>query len=125
MFRKNDKALITARRVMLAVAVIASVIAVAAGIVLCVLAFDRTILTGLYGESAPPLALPLFIGGVALMIVLPLLCWFIWVFMNLRFTQMFDLKLIRNKLYGIYDPFLEKYVSTNSERKEIRRRLQQ
>ena len=120
MFRKNDKSLINARWVTLACIILLLIAAVAAGVVLCGLAFDQTILEGPYGEGAPPVDLTLFISGIVIILVFTLLCVFAWTFANLRFTQMFDLKLIRNKLYGIYDPILEKYVSTKKERKEIR-----
>lgn len=125
MFRKNDKSLINARWITLACIILFLIAAVAAGAVLCVLAFDQTILEGLYGEGAPPVELSLFISGIVIILVFPLFCVFTWTFANLRFTQMFDLKLIRNKLYGIYDPILEKYVSTKKERKESRQRFRQ
>lgn len=125
MFQKNDKSLINARWITLTCIILLLIAAVAAGVVLCALAFDQTILEGLYGEGAPPVDLTLFISGIVIILVFPLLCVFAWTFANLRFTQMFDLKLIRNKLYGIYDPILEKYVSTKKERKEIRQRFRQ
>ena len=47
MFRKNDKSLINARWITLACIILLLIAAVAAGVVLCALAFDQTILEGL------------------------------------------------------------------------------
>lgn len=71
MFRKNDKSLINARWITLTCIILLLIAAVAAGVVLCALAFDQTILEGLYGEGAPPVDLTLFISGIVIILVSP------------------------------------------------------
>ena len=63
MFRKNDKSLINARWITLTCIILLLIAAVAAGVVLCALAFDQTILEGLYGEGAPPVDCLLYTSG--------------------------------------------------------------
>lgn len=117
MFIKNDTALFRARRTVIALLWVTGILFVIAGIILCVLAFLPQLAPQLCTERwVGEFNLGMLIGGCSLILFIPIICYFIWIFANLRFTQMFDLKLIRNKLYGIYDPQIFKYVMSKYER---------
>lgn len=125
MFWKNDRPLYTARKCALAVTIVLTLLCIGAGILLCVFSFGPYLSEEAIGELANGYRLASLLGGIFLIVVLPLVCWLGWIFTSLRFAQMFDLKLIRNKLYGINDPLLEKHVCSRSERRIIRRQMQQ
>ena len=81
MFQKNDSALLTARSIVLVVITLLAVGSFVAGIVLSIVA-----------ESA--LFVLIILGGW-------FFCWLLWVFARLYLSYLCDIKLIRNKLYGV------------------------
>ena len=96
MFEVNDKSLRTVR-VILNVWVWGGAIAcVICGIVLSALGMI---------EVGLPL---LFVGRLA--------CWLMWVFGRLYLSYLCDIKLIRNKLYGVGNENLDVFLKTKTER---------
>lgn len=94
MFEKNDKALLTARIIIIATIVISAIISLIVGILLAVY------VNGLYFLYA-------FIGWF--------FCWLLWVFAKLYLSFLCDVKLIRNKLYGIDNKGLEVFIKSDVE----------
>ena len=83
MFEKNDKALFTARTLLIVVCLIFGIGGAIAGIVLCCI-----------DEDMLAIGLPLLFCG-------PFFAWLMWIFGQLSLNMMCDIKLIRNKLYGV------------------------
>lgn len=104
MFEKNDKALFTARVLLIVVCLLFAIGGAIAGIVLCCI-----------DEDMLAIGLPLLFCG-------PLLAWLMWIFGQLSLNMMCDIKLIRNKLYeeGIesFKPFLEYKTSAEDEEEQ-------
>ena len=104
MFEKNDKALFTARVVLIVVCLLFAIGGAIAGIVLCCI-----------DEDMLAIGLPLLFCG-------PLVAWLMWIFGQLSLNMMCDIKLIRNKLYeeGIesFKPFLEYKTRADDEEEQ-------
>ncbi len=104
MFEKNDKALFTARVLLIVVCLIFGIGGAIAGIVLCCI-----------DEDMLAIGLPLLFCG-------PFFAWLMWIFGQLSLNMMCDIKLIRNKLYeeGIesFKPFLEYKTSAEDEEEQ-------
>lgn len=104
MFEKNDKALFTARVVLIVVCLLFAIGGAIAGIVLCCI-----------DEDMLAIGLPLLFCG-------PFFAWLMWIFGQLSLNMMCDIKLIRNKLYeeGIesFKPFLEYKTSAEDEEEQ-------
>ena len=90
MFYKNDKSLLTARIILIVVISIMTAGCVLSGIILAVL------LDAIY--------LLIAAGG-------GLFCWLGWVVARLYLSYLCDVKLIRNKLYGIDNDSLQAFLS--------------
>ena len=104
MFEKNDKALFTARVLLIVVCLIIAIGGIIAGALLCYHLYDGYVI-----------GLPLIFG-------LPILASLIWIFGRLFLNFLCDIKLIRNKLYeeGIesFKPFLEYKTSAEDEEEQ-------
>ncbi len=104
MFEKNDKALFTARVLLIVVCLIFGIGGAIAGIVLCCI-----------DEDMLAIGLPLLFCG-------PFFAWLMWIFGQLSLNMMCDIKLIRNKLYeeGIesFKPFLEYKTRADDEEEQ-------
>lgn len=81
MFEKNDKQLLTIRTVIDVITILFFVIGIICSIILLV---NREIFPGVF-----------------LLVFVPLCCWLMWLAWRLMMTFLCDVKLIRNKLYGI------------------------
>ena len=93
MFEKNDKALLTARIIVI---VVISIFAVASFVLGIVLAQDE--------------------GYLFLVAVVGwFLCWIMWVVARLYMSYLVDVKLIRNKLYGESNEGLEVFFKAKEE----------
>lgn len=99
MFEKNDKQLFTVRTLLNVIVWIFVIAGVISGIVFLV------------GNS---IAI-----GLLLLLFVPFLSWIIWVVARLYLTYLCDIKLIRNKLYGLDNDglkvFLEEKVDTSNQ----------
>lgn len=104
MFEKNDKALFTARTLLIVVCLIFGIGGAIAGIVLCCI-----------DEDMFAIGLPLLFCG-------PFFAWLMWIFGQLSLNMMCDIKLIRNKLYEesieSFKPFLEYETRADDEEKQ-------
>lgn len=104
MFEKNDKALFTARTLLIVVCLIFGIGGAIAGIVLCCI-----------DEDMLAIGLPLLFCG-------PFFAWLMWIFGQLSLNMMCDIKLIRNKLYEesieSFKPFLEYKTRADDEEKQ-------
>ena len=78
MFLENDRALLTARRIFVALTIVFALLSLTMGIVLAALIHWALIFTAVVGWF---------------------LDWLMWVFTNLLLSYLCDVKLIRNKLY--------------------------
>ena len=92
MFEENDKALHTMRKVVIAIVALLVVGSVVAGIVLAVTVSGVMILITL--------------GGL-------LLSWLTWVSADVLISYLCDIKLIRNKLYGVNNEDLEDIIGSD------------
>ncbi|MBR7160578.1 MAG: hypothetical protein IKD20_06040 [Clostridia bacterium] len=100
MFKKNDKSLLRVRGLFRLIYVITLTCSIVAGVFFLLasigLGSKGSTTTGLFAGTSIGLAL---IFGVAV----PIALWIGWQFINLLFTYMIDVKLIRNKIYKVYD----------------------
>ena len=94
MFDKNDKQLKTVRTIRLVCAIIFAVLGVIGGIIVCV------------GGG--------ILLGILLLLLTPFLSWLAWVFGSLILTFLCDVKLIRNKLYGLDNGNLSEFITQES-----------
>ena len=55
------------------------------------------------------------IGGIALILFGSLVFWSIWIFSQLVFSTICDIKLIRNKLYGLNNDNLQSFMDEDDD----------
>ncbi len=91
MFEKNDKALLTAKTIVMVIIALFAIVSLIAGILLAVL---------------------IHVACIVLTFVLWFLCWLMWVFRRLHLSYLCDIKLIRNKLYDESNDGLEAFLKT-------------
>lgn len=94
MFGKNDKALLAARIILIVVISILTTGCVLAGIIMTIV--DENLIFLLISA-----------GGA-------LFCWLAWVIARLYLSYLCDVKLIRNKLYGIENDNLQVFLTEKS-----------
>ena len=99
MFDKNDKQLKIVRKITFICAIIFAVLGVIAGIILCAT------------EDASGTNL---IAGILLIVLVPFLSWLAWVYASLLLTFLCDVKLMRNKMYGLDNDNLSEFISSPS-----------
>ena len=95
MFKKNDKSLLRVRTIFHIIYVLLLSVSIIGGILF--------FLSSMGYNRNPLLAQSSLTIGVILLIPVPILLWLGWQFINLLFTYMIDVKLIRNKMYKVYD----------------------
>lgn len=98
MFERNDKQLLTVRILLNIVTWIFVLAGIISGIILLV------------NDS---IAL-----GLVMLFLVPFLSWLMWVVARLYLTYLCDIKLIRNKLYGIENENLSVFLSAKTETHE-------
>lgn len=98
MFEKNDKQLLTVRILLNVVTWIFVLAGIISGIILLV------------NEST---AL-----GLVMLLLVPFLSWLMWVVARLYLTYLCDIKLIRNKLYGVGNENLNVFLAAKAETDE-------
>lgn len=96
MFEVNDKFLRTVRVILNVVTWIGVIACIVCGIVLS--------------------ALGMLAAGLPILFVGPFACWLSWVFARLYLCYLCDVKLIRNKLYGVGNENLDVFLKTKAER---------
>ncbi len=102
MFEKNDKQLLIVRTILNVVTWIFIILGVVLGIVLS--------------------ALEMLEIGLPLLFFIPFLSWVMWVFVRLHLSHLCDIKMIRNKIYGVDNDnlkvFLEEKANTGFQEEE-------
>lgn len=96
MFEVNDRSLRTVRVILNVVTWIGVIACIVCGIVLS--------------------ALGMLAAGLPILFVGPFACWLSWVFARLYLSYLCDIKLIRNKLYGVGNENLDVFLKTKAER---------
>ena len=96
MFEVNDRSLRTVRVILNVVTWIGVIACIVCGIVLS--------------------ALGMLAAGLPILFVGPFACWLSWVFARLYLCYLCDVKLIRNKLYGVGNENLDVFLKTKAER---------
>lgn len=81
MFDKNDKTLFAMRAICIVTIIVLAIVSTALGILLMV--------AGYVG------------AGIILIVLFLFCCWLFWVYNRLHISYLCDIKLIRNKLYGV------------------------
>ena len=99
MFERNDKQLLTVRIITNVVAWIFAVAGIIAGIVLS--------------------ALGMLESGLPILFVVPFLSWLMWVYVRLHLSHLCDIKLIRNKLYGVDNDNLKVFLEEKFTKREL------
>ena len=99
MFERNDKQLLTVRIITNVVTWIFAVAGIIAGIVLS--------------------ALGMLESGLPILFVVPFLSWLMWVYVRLHLSHLCDIKLIRNKLYGVDNDNLKVFLEEKLSEEEI------
>ena len=97
MFQNNDKYLVVARKILSVLSIILGALGVITGLILC--------------------SLEVYVAGLILMLVEPILCLIVWFVGMLVLSYLCDVKLIRNKLYGESNDYLKDFLSQKSEPK--------
>lgn len=82
MFDKSDKALLTFRVLAMVFIIVVFLCGIVGGIILCT--SEQSLVT-----------------GILVLVIMPFLCWFMWLLNRLVVSYMCDIKLIRNKLYEL------------------------
>ena len=82
MFDKSDKVLLTFRVLAMVFIIVVFLCGIVGGIILCI------------SEQS-------LVIGILVLVIMPFLCWFMWLFNRLVVSYLCDIKLIRNKLYGL------------------------
>lgn len=96
MFEVNDKFLRTVRVILNVVTWIGVIACIVCGIVLS--------------------AIEMIEVGLPILFVGPFACWLMWVFGRLYLSYLCDIKLIRNKLYGVGNKSLDVFLKTKEQR---------
>ena len=99
MFEKNDKQLLTVRIITNVVTWIFAIAGIVVGIVLS--------------------ALEMLDIGLPILFVVPFLCWLMWVYVRLHLSHLCDIKLIRNKLYGVDNENLKVFLEAKLTEEEM------
>lgn len=99
MFEKNDKQLLTVRIITNVVIWIFAIAGIVVGIVLS--------------------ALEMLEIGLPILFVVPFLCWLMWVYVRLHLSHLCDIKLIRNKLYGVDNENLKVFLEAKLTEEEM------
>ena len=82
MFDKSDKALLTFRVLAMVFIIVVFLCGIVGGIILCI------------SEQS-------LVIGILVLVIMPFLCWIMWLSNRLVVSYMCDIKLIRNKLYEL------------------------
>ena len=99
MFERNDKQLLTVRVITNVVTWILTIVGIIAGVVLS--------------------ALEMLAIGLSILFVVPFLCWLMWVYVRLHLSHLCDIKLIRNKLYGVDNDNLKVFLEGKFTKREL------
>ena len=99
MFERNDKQLLTVRIITNVVTCILVIVGIIVGIVLS--------------------ALGMLEIGLPILFVVPFLSWLMWVYVRLHLSHLCDIKLIRNKLYGVDNDNLKVFLEKKLSEEEI------
>lgn len=99
MFERNDKQLLTVRIITNVVTWIFAIAGIIAGIVLS--------------------ALGMLESGLPILFVVPFLSWLMWVYVRLHLSHLCDIKLIRNKLYGVDNDNLKVFLEEKFTKREL------
>lgn len=99
MFERNDKQLLTVRIITNVVTWILAIAGIIAGIVLS--------------------ALGMLAIGLPILFVVPFLSWLMWVYIRLHLSHLCDIKLIRNKLYGVDNENLKVFLEAKLTEEEM------
>ena len=99
MFERNDKQLLIVRILLNVVTWIFVLAGIVVGIVLS--------------------ALGMLEIGLPILFVVPFLCWLMWVYLRLHLSYLCDVKLIRNKLYGVDNDNLKVFLEEKLSEEEI------
>lgn len=94
MFERNDKALLTTRKIIMLIIGIFAILSLVMGIVLAVLVHGAMFLLALGGWFV---------------------CWLMWVVARLFLSYLVDIKLIRNKLYDEKNTKLEVFLEDEED----------
>lgn len=95
MFDKNDRTLLTVRTLMNVFTIIFVIFCAIAGIVLA--------------------ACGMLAAGLTILFCGPLFFWLVWLVIRLHLTYLCDIKLIRNKLYGIENSALNAFIKESAQ----------
>lgn len=100
MFEVNDRSLLTARQIIKVFCILGVVLFIVCGIILCATCVQEV--PGSSSLRTETAVNGMQLGfGIGCIVVGPFLCWLAWEFDCVLFAACCDLKLIRNKLYGI------------------------
>ena len=105
MFEKNDKQLLTVRIILNVVTAVLAAGGIIAGMVLS--------------------ALDMLDIGLPILFVVPFISWLMWVFVRLHLSHLCDIKLIRNKLYGVENDNLKVFLEEKQTPEDIEAQKEQ
>lgn len=99
MFEKNDKQLLTIRTIINVVTILFVIIGIICSIILLV---NKEIFLGVF-----------------LLVFIPFFSWFMWIIWRLIMTFLCDIKLIRNKLYGVENDNMKVFLGERQTPEQI------
>ena len=115
MFEVNDRSLLTARKIIKVFCVLGAVLFIVCGIILCATCVQEVQSPSSWRTETAVNGMQLGFG-IGCIVVGPFLCWLAWVFDRVLLAACCDIKLIRNKLYGVGNKGLDVFLKTKEQR---------
>ena len=115
MFEVNDRSLLTARKIIKVFCILGAVLFIVCGIILCATCVQEVQSPSSWRTETAVNGMQLGFG-IGCIVVGPFLCWLAWVFDRVLLAACCDIKLIRNKLYGVGNENLDVFLKTKTER---------
>lgn len=114
MFEVNDRSLLTARTIIKVFCILGAVLFIVCGIILCATCVQEVQSPSSWRTETAVNGMQLGFG-IGCIVVGPFLCWLAWVFDRVLLAACCDIKLIRNKLYGVGNEDLDVFLKTKAE----------
>ena len=114
MFEVNDRSLLTARKIIKVFCVLGAVLFIVCGIILCATCVQEVQSPSSWRTETAVNGMQLGFG-IGCIVVGPFLCWLAWVFDRVLLAACCDIKLIRNKLYGVGNENLDIFLKDDGD----------
>lgn len=114
MFEVNDRSLLTAHKIIKVFCILGAVLFIVCGIILCATCVQEVQSPSAWRTETAVNGMQLGFG-IGCIVVGPFLCWLAWVFDRVLLAACCDIKLIRNKLYGVGNENLDIFLKDDGD----------